>query len=119
MKDLKKIIGTRIKAIRKARGLSQEELADAIGRSVFTISQIERGVNFPKLDTLVDLANGLDCELDKIVARGSGGKGISRVAAERARIEEDIWANLEVLDLQMLRVARAAIAAMASSRPKE
>ncbi|WP_177302911.1 helix-turn-helix transcriptional regulator [Methylobacterium sp. 174MFSha1.1] len=45
-------IGTRVRRAREAAGLTQEALAGAIDRSKEAISNIERGVNLPTIDTL-------------------------------------------------------------------
>lgn len=43
--DLLREIGTRIKTMRKSSGMSQQELADQVGLSRVSISEIERGGN--------------------------------------------------------------------------
>ncbi len=60
-------IGQRIKQIRKARGMTQEHLAEALTVSVGYISQIERGVTKISLDTLAAVATRLECELSELV----------------------------------------------------
>lgn len=65
--DLKKRVGQRIKAYRKARGISQELLAERIGRSKDAVSRIERGSNLPNLITLLDIAAILDTSLSHLV----------------------------------------------------
>lgn len=51
---IKKIsfLGENIQTIRKHRGMKQQELADAIGINMQSLSKIERGVNYPTFDTL-------------------------------------------------------------------
>ena len=51
--------GEAVRAMRRRRGLSQEELADAAGLHRTHISLIERGLREPSLDTLVKLCRGL------------------------------------------------------------
>jgi transcriptional regulator with XRE-family HTH domain len=48
---------------RRARGLSQSELADLCATTQSAIARLERGLRPPRLDTLLRIANGLDCEL--------------------------------------------------------
>lgn len=118
MNNLKKIIGSRIRALRKARELSQEELAGIMGRSVFTISQIERGINFPKIDTLLDLTKGLQCSVSDIL---SGAEDVQLSLAkppERQRLEQSIWANIATMDMQTLRATQVAVTAMISAKEK-
>ena len=57
--DMKKSVGLRIKALRSQRGISQEEFAQQLDRSVDTISAIERGKSFPSYETLEKLAETL------------------------------------------------------------
>lgn len=59
-KDWKRQFGQRVKALRKIRKLSQEDLAEAIGKSVDTVSNIERGFAATKLSTAFDIATALD-----------------------------------------------------------
>lgn len=60
--EFSRLLGQRIKKLRKAKGLSQEDLAESIDKSVDTISNIERGKFSPRLDTSLELANALDVE---------------------------------------------------------
>ena len=46
--EFKKIIGKGIKLARKAKNLTQEDLAEKIGMSTQNLSSIERGIYFPK-----------------------------------------------------------------------
>jgi transcriptional regulator with XRE-family HTH domain len=61
--DVKNRVAMRIKAIRKRRGLSQEDMAALINRSPDTISNLERGVSLPTYETLDELAKGLKVPL--------------------------------------------------------
>jgi transcriptional regulator with XRE-family HTH domain len=56
---LKRRVGHRIKLARQWRGLSQEELAERVERSVDAISSIERGRSLPNFITLERLAKAL------------------------------------------------------------
>lgn len=51
-------LGRQIKAARVNRGLSQLQLAEAIGVNVMTISRIERG-GTPSINTCQKIANAL------------------------------------------------------------
>ena len=48
---------------RLARALSQRELAVLCGTTQSAIARIERGERPPRIDTLLRIANALDCEL--------------------------------------------------------
>lgn len=63
MNDIKKLVGGRIKEIRKQRGLSQEQLTEKIGIAPKYLSRIELGNNFPYIGTLESIAAALDVEV--------------------------------------------------------
>ena len=54
--DIKKEIGSRIKAIRKAKGYTQEQLAELVGIEPPSLSYIETGKFAPSVETLQKLA---------------------------------------------------------------
>jgi len=58
--NIKHLIGSRIKQLRKARGVSQEALSEKIGMSSKYLSSIERGQENPTLDTFLRLAKALE-----------------------------------------------------------
>ena len=60
-------IGQRIKAIRKKRGLTQQKLAELIGRSPTFISYIEGGSKPMSLKTFVLLVNALNITSDEVL----------------------------------------------------
>ena len=59
----KKLLGKRIKEIRKQTGYTQEKLAEIIGVDITTLSGIESGRHFPSLITLEKIAKVLDVAL--------------------------------------------------------
>ena len=63
MDKTKKLLGGRIKEIRKLRRLSQEELAERVAIDPKHLSRIEVGRGFPSLDTLENLAKCLNVDL--------------------------------------------------------
>ncbi len=56
-----------VKAIRKSRDLSQEELADLSGLDRTYISGIERGVRNITLDSLESIISALDMSVDEFL----------------------------------------------------
>ena len=50
--ELGQIVGLRVKRAREASGLTQSQLAERIDRTKEAVSNIERGVSLPGLDTL-------------------------------------------------------------------
>lgn len=58
-----------LKEIRKARGMSQQELADAIGVTKFVLGTWEREDTKLPLDKACDIARALNCTLDQLAGR--------------------------------------------------
>ena len=52
MIDVKQHVGIKVKAARQKLGLTQEQLAEAIEKTVETISNIERGHSLTSIETL-------------------------------------------------------------------
>jgi predicted transcriptional regulator len=48
---------------RTTMGLSQRELAELVGTTQSAIARLERGGRPPRIDTLLKIAEALDCEL--------------------------------------------------------
>jgi transcriptional regulator with XRE-family HTH domain len=74
-------MGERLRDARAARGLSLRALADRLGVSPSLISQVERGLAKPSVNTLYALASELEISLDELLfvdARPS--RGASRLA---------------------------------------
>ena len=52
-------LGRRVRALRKSRNWTQEDLAEAAGMNWLQVGHIERGASDPKLSTIVKLAKAL------------------------------------------------------------
>jgi transcriptional regulator with XRE-family HTH domain len=87
--ELKHRIAVRLKTIRKSRKLTQDELADLVGRSVDAISNIERAKGLPSLETLLAIASTLDVQMSDLFdpGRGKGRQSTRRLALETQLIE--------------------------------
>jgi transcriptional regulator with XRE-family HTH domain len=48
---------------RQEQGLSQRELAELVGTTQSAIARLERGGRPPRIDTLLRIADALECEL--------------------------------------------------------
>lgn len=57
---LRQALGQRIRTLRHARNLTLDGLADKCHRSVDTLSLIERGKNWPSVETIELIASGLN-----------------------------------------------------------
>jgi len=60
---------------RRARGLSQAELAELCGTTQSAIARLEGGGRPPRIDTLLRLANALDCDLHVELRPRGGAEG--------------------------------------------
>jgi transcriptional regulator with XRE-family HTH domain len=78
--DLKRRIAIKLRTSRKARQLTQEALADLVGRSVDAISNIERAKGLPGLDTLEAIAAKLDIPIAEFF---DTSRGRSKLTARR------------------------------------
>ena len=61
-----KLLGKRIKALRNAKGLTQEDIADKIGISRQKYARVESGTNSITLDILVKIAKELNVQVGDI-----------------------------------------------------
>ena len=59
-----------VKVYRKYRGMTQQALADAIGKSKIYISKIEAGDRQGGVDVLSNIAQALNIDLDDLVTDG-------------------------------------------------
>jgi len=65
MNDIKKLVGKRIKQLRKYKNMSQEELAELASIETRSLSHIECGDTFPSR-SLLDIARALDIDLPQL-----------------------------------------------------
>lgn len=63
MENTKELLGALIKEIRKARGLTQEQLAEKIDVDQKHVSRIELGKSFPSIVRLEKMADALNVPL--------------------------------------------------------
>jgi transcriptional regulator with XRE-family HTH domain len=54
-------------SIRRARGLTQAQLAEMVGQHMSAMSWYENNTHMPKLDTAVRLADVLDVTVDELI----------------------------------------------------
>ncbi len=63
MSDLKRNFGKQLRYLRRSHDITQEQLAELVGRSVNFISLIENGHTAPSFATIEKLANALNVEV--------------------------------------------------------
>jgi len=64
--DFYKELGKNIKKRRKELGLTQQELADRLDKSLNFIGKIEVAFSKPSLDTLIEIAQVLECSVSDL-----------------------------------------------------
>ena len=72
MEDLRVALGRRIRELREASGLSQEELAERARLHWVYVSGVERGVRSPGLDVIGRIAIGLRVSPSELFAPLTG-----------------------------------------------
>ena len=65
--EIQQKVSERIKQMRKISGVKQDELAELIGNSRTSISNIERGEHMPTLPTLLRIITAIGCKLSDIL----------------------------------------------------
>ena len=88
--DYQRVFGARVQYLRKQRGLTQEQLAERIERTVDTISNIERGFSSTRLETAFAIARELGCTVSELFDVPELGQSDS----ERRRL---IWGLIELI----------------------
>ena len=66
-----KLIGERIKKARKAKGITQDVLAEKLGVSIGYVSQVERGITKISLDLLGAISSILECDIASFIAESA------------------------------------------------
>jgi XRE family transcriptional regulator, regulator of sulfur utilization len=67
------VVGSRVKALREAAGLSLRDLAERSGVSAPMLSQVERGETNPTLNIAARIAGGLDLRLSQLLRIDESG----------------------------------------------
>lgn len=84
MDRLTKHIALRFRSARRAKGLTQEDLAGRLEMATESVSHIERGVTVPSLKTLAAAAEVMEIDVADLFA-GLGDK--RQVTVKRAELE--------------------------------
>lgn len=64
-------LGADLRALRKSRGLTLSDLAEALGRSVGWLSQVERDISEPSISDLREIAAALDVSISMLFRHGA------------------------------------------------
>jgi transcriptional regulator with XRE-family HTH domain len=91
--ELKENLGKNIKFFRFRRQLSQADLAEKVQISITSLSDIERGVNYPQAKTLCNLAQALDVEVWSLF-KGEGTSDEQKIVIEH--LSEDFSKHINI-----------------------
>ena len=91
-----KLIGQRIKSERKSKGITQENLAEALDVSVGYVSQLERGITKLSLDTLGAISLHLGCDVAGLITE--------TVPKAKNYMLDDLMKELSMLDAKKRRL---------------
>jgi transcriptional regulator with XRE-family HTH domain len=97
MKTANELLGTRIRELRKAKGIAQEQLAEVLGIEQQYMSRIELGKSYPSLDRLIRISESLDVPLPSLFE-------FDYLENEGVRVErvEEMFRNLGEKDQQKI-----------------
>ena len=103
-------IGQRIRKIRKAKGWSQEKLAELVGISVTHMSHIETGNTKLSIEVFADIATSLEARADELL--------FGERESLREQAQSDIAECLDSCDTSQLCVISDVIKSTASALKK-
>ena len=103
-------IGQRIRKIRKAHGLSQEELAEKVGISTTHMSHIETGNTKLSLPVLVSVASVLEVQTDDLL--------FEQTNASRSNALNEIAGLLDTCSSQELKIIQDIVRAARTALQK-
>lgn len=63
---MSELLGRRLRALRRLKRLTQQDLAAEVGISILMLSTIERGVKYPRVDLIKKFARVLDVPLEDL-----------------------------------------------------
>lgn len=81
-----KMLGKRVRFLRKMMSLTQENLAEQVGLSSSFLGHIERGSRKASLETLVSLANALRVDVSYLLADSLSAKTAEPLSDKKAML---------------------------------
>lgn len=106
---LLEILGSNTRQYRRARGLTQAQLAERVSISVEMVGKIERGVSAPSLETIEKLSRALDVQPAALFGAKTSATAPDSRSAILQRIDRHL-ANLNEADLTKVEGILAALA---------
>lgn len=94
-KELLRIIGRNIHRLRKASGMTQEQLAEKVNRSTGTISHIETGTSTLGIELLFTMANLFSVSVNDIVYPENSTSSFKRITSILSKHSDESLSDLE------------------------
>lgn len=88
--DFAERLGTAIAVRRRARSLTQEQFAEAIGVSPEWVSRMERGVGLPSLEVLAQISAAVGSPMADLVAAAESAAGGRAVVQELDAVAREL-----------------------------
>ncbi len=92
-----KTIGAQVKKMRKAKGMTQEPLAEKTGVGITHISHIETGRSVPSLEMIIGFINAFDCSADELLC-----VEVTKDAALRSNWLTELVEDCSSLEIKMI-----------------
>lgn len=92
-----------IGALRRAAGMTQERLAEALGVSFAAVSKWERGAATPELGLIADMAELFDVSIDALTGFELSGGQSETVSRLKARVHDRESGALEEAEAALRR----------------
>lgn len=99
--NLKHHIGSKVRSARLQRGLTQERLANSLGKSAETVSNLERGFYMTGLDTLQRVGQSLGVPMAYFFEEVGDERRMSKMRLDRELEMRQLAANLSDGDLRL------------------
>lgn len=89
--DSHKMLSKNLKIFRKRKGLTQENVAEALNVVRQTVSKWEKGISVPDADMLIRLAEILDVSVNELIGSSvADEKNEDMIAVELARVADQL-----------------------------
>ena len=85
-------LGQHIQMYRERAGISQEQLAEHMGVSITSVSNIERGANYPSFENFIKILNFIGASPDEVLLD----------IVEKAQVTKtnELWDNIKDLETE-------------------
>lgn len=89
--------GERLSALRKARGLTQVQLAEAINSTQRAISYYENEAGYPPAPVIADLARALNISADELLGLSPAATSARAAATADVGTQQRVWKKFQQL----------------------